>query len=172
MLTVLVLAHHVITAAILFDGHIAFGAFFRIRRYPITGLRVIVAFLDPFLQPTAFHRIVPVFTAHETEHMTAFTTYWPRFSVANLHRVRTVNGRTPAQQLIALDETVGNQLLVFDVDSMVEHQFGNGHIVHQYITAMCRTGYRLSQSLADDLRRQIFSPARKTESMTTFQTSH
>lgn len=44
-LAVLVLAHHVIAAAILLDGHVALGTLLRVRGYPVGRLRIVVTFL-------------------------------------------------------------------------------------------------------------------------------
>jgi len=49
VLAVLVLAHHVVAAAVLLDGHAALGTLFGIGRDPVGRLRVVVALLDPLL---------------------------------------------------------------------------------------------------------------------------
>lgn len=45
-LAVLVLADHVVAAAVLLDGHVALRALLRVRRDPVGRLRVVVAFLQ------------------------------------------------------------------------------------------------------------------------------
>lgn len=60
-----------ITAAVLFDGHVTLGTLLGVGSDPIGRLRVVVAFFNPLLEPLAFDRIVPLFAASEAEHMSA-----------------------------------------------------------------------------------------------------
>jgi hypothetical protein len=60
-LAALILANHVIAAAVLLDGGPALGALLRVGRDPVGGLAVVVALLRPLPDQRAPHRIVPVF---------------------------------------------------------------------------------------------------------------
>lgn len=172
VLAILILADHVIAATILLDGDTASGTLFGICRNPVGRLRIIVTLLNPFLQPATLDRIVPILAAGKTEYMIAFAVNATWFRIVHLNRIGAIDGRTPAQQLITFDETIGDQLLIFDFDSRIGNQLGNGHIVNQYITAMRRARNLLAETLCNDFRCQILAPTAQTETMTTLQSGH
>lgn len=172
VLAVLVLAHHMVAAAVLLNRHTALGTLFGIGRDPVGRLGVVIALLDPLLEPTALDRIVPVLAAGKAEHMTAFAVNASRLRIRHLHRIGAVDGRTPTQQLVAFHEAVGDQLLVLDPHSRIYHQLGDGHIVHQYITAVRRARDGLAKTLRNDLRCQILAPADHAEAMAALQAGH
>lgn len=60
-----------ITTAVFFYSRVTFRTLFRIGCYPIRRLRIVVAFLLPFLQQNTPDGIVPVLTASETKFVSA-----------------------------------------------------------------------------------------------------
>ena len=62
-----------VAATILFDGRVTLGAFLCVRRYPVGSFRIILAFLEPFLDDSARRRLVIVEGATEAEMVTAAT---------------------------------------------------------------------------------------------------
>ena len=97
--TRLILAYHVIAAAVLLDGDVTLGTLFGVGRYPVGRLRVVVALLDPLLEPLALDRIVPLLTAAEAEDVRAVGL--DRLGVEVVH-LDGVWRRTLAHQPIAL----------------------------------------------------------------------
>ena len=59
-LATLVLAHHVIAAAVLLDGCPALGALLRVGRDPVGRLAVVITLLGPLPDQRAPHGVVPV----------------------------------------------------------------------------------------------------------------
>lgn len=59
----LVLADHVVAAAVLLNGHLTARTLFGIGRDPVGGFAVVVALLFPFSQQITFDRLVPIFAA-------------------------------------------------------------------------------------------------------------
>lgn len=109
---VLILAHHVIAAAVLLDRHVAFGTLFRVRRDPVARLRVVVALLDPLLQQVTFDGIVPVLAARETERVIALARDAVRLDVLHFDGVTAIGRRTPSQQSITLRGRKRREILV------------------------------------------------------------
>ena len=60
-------AHHVITATILLNGGVALWALFCVAMYPVGGLAVVVALLQPQLHVLTLDRLMRLSTAAETE---------------------------------------------------------------------------------------------------------
>ena len=60
------LADHVVAAPILLNGRVTHGTLASVCRDPIGRLRVVVALLDPPLEPLALNRVVPVLSARKT----------------------------------------------------------------------------------------------------------
>jgi hypothetical protein len=152
-------AHHVIAAAVFLDRHVALGTLFRVRRNPIRRLRVVITFLDPLAKETALNGLVPLFSALEAEDVAAFALNRTRFDVLNLHGVAAVSWRTPTQQTVAFDETVGDELLVLGADARLCQEIHHGDVVNQDITAMSSACNGLAQSLFHDFCREV--PAAK-----------
>lgn len=183
-----------VTAAVLLDRDVTLGTFLRVGRDPVGRLRVVVALFDPLPQQAALHRIVPVFTALEAEHVVTLAGHRTRVHVLHLDRVVAVGGRAPAQESIALrqeggreawlsvsnstrkqthlDEAIRNQVLVLELDARVLDEPHHGHVVHEDVTAVGGTGDRLPEALLDDLRGQVLLPALGAEPVTTLQPSH
>lgn len=101
-LAVLVLAHHVIAAAVLLNRHVAPWTLFGVGRYPVTGLRIVVALLDPHLEQMTLDRIVPVLAAGEAERVIALAGDAVRLDVLHLDGHAAVRRRAPSQQTVAL----------------------------------------------------------------------
>ncbi len=74
-LAALVLANHVVAAAVLLDGGPALGALLRVRRDPVGGLAVVVTLLCPLPDQGTSHRIVPVFCGSGKNRLMAWTKY-------------------------------------------------------------------------------------------------
>lgn len=64
---------------------------------------------------------MPVLAAGKAEDMAAFAMDATWLRVRHLHRIGAVDGRTPAQQLVALHKAIGDQLLVLDPHPCVRH---------------------------------------------------
>jgi hypothetical protein len=62
-LAALILAYHMIAAAVLLNGGPALGALLRVGRDPVGGLAVVVTLLCPLPDQRAPHWVVPVFYA-------------------------------------------------------------------------------------------------------------
>ena len=50
-LAVLIAADHVIATTVLLDGHMTLGTLLGVGSYPVGGLAVIIALLDPLFEP-------------------------------------------------------------------------------------------------------------------------
>ena len=98
----LVLADHVIAAAVLLDGGLALGALLGVGVDPVGRLGVVVALLDPLADERAPHRVVPVLAAGEAERVAALALDRPRVHVAHARRVVAVGRRAPPHQAVAL----------------------------------------------------------------------
>lgn len=103
-LAVLVLADHVVTAAVLLDGDVATRTLFRVGRNPVACLRVVIALLDPLFNQLTLDRVVPVLATTEAERVAALARYAVRLNVLDLDGVVTVRRRTPSKQSIALEK--------------------------------------------------------------------
>lgn len=112
----LILADHVVAAAVFLYGHVTLGTLFGVGRNPIGRLRVVVAFFNPLFEPFASDRIVPELAAAETKHVTASALDWLRVVVLDFDCVGTIGCWTPAHQPIALDKTIRYQMLIFYFD--------------------------------------------------------
>lgn len=106
-----------VTAAVLLDRDVTLGALLGVCRDPVGRLRVVVALFDPLPQQTALHRIVPVLAALEAEHVVTLAGDRTRIDVLHLDRVVAVGRRAPAQESIALDKAIRNQVLVLELDA-------------------------------------------------------
>lgn len=93
----LVLAHHVVAAAVLLDGELALGALLGVGRYPVGRLRVIVALFYPLAQEVTLYRFVPVLATVEAKRVVAFAGHWSALDVLDLYRVVAVGRWTPPQ---------------------------------------------------------------------------
>ena len=69
----LVLADHVVTAAVLLNGGATLGALLGVGGDPVARLAVVVALLDPFLDQMTPDGVVPIFAAVEAEGVSAPT---------------------------------------------------------------------------------------------------
>lgn len=112
----LVLTNHVIAAPVLLNGGVTLGTLLGVGRDPVAGLTVVVTLLDPFLDEVTSDGVVPVLSTVETEHMVAPTLDRLGLHVLDLDSVVTVGAGTPAEQSVALDKTVGDELLVLELD--------------------------------------------------------
>lgn len=101
-LAILILAYHVIAAAVLLDGDVALGALLGVGGNPVGRLRVVVAFFYPLAQQVTFHRVVPILAAVEAKRVTALTGDRTGLHVLHLYRVVAVGRGTPPQQPVAL----------------------------------------------------------------------
>jgi hypothetical protein len=172
VLTVGVLAHHVIATAVLLDRHITLGTLLRIGRNPIGRFRIVVALFDPLLQQPTLDRIVPIFAAFKAKDVATLARHRPRIDVLHLDGERAIGGGTPAQQTIALDKAVGDQQLVFEFDTWICHQPHDGHIVDQNVAAVGSAGDGLAQTLLHDFGGQVFGPAGGAKAVATLQSGH
>ena len=82
----LVLADHVVAAAVLLDGGAALGALLGVGGDPVARLTVVVTLLDPLLDQMASDRVVPVFAAVEAERVGASTLNWLSFHMLRQKR--------------------------------------------------------------------------------------
>ena len=80
-LTGLILANHVVAAAVLLYGGVTLGALLGVCRDPVAGLAVVVALLDPLFYEMAPHWIVPVLRAREAEAVAATALHRLRLNV-------------------------------------------------------------------------------------------
>lgn len=145
--------HHVITTAIFLDRHVALWTFFRIGSNPVRCFRVVVTFLYPLSQQATLDRIVPLFTAFETEHVAAFALNRAGINILDLNGIAAVGWRTPAKQAITLYEAVCDQLLVLCTDAGLCQQAHNRYVVHKDITAVSSTSNRFAQAFLHNLCR-------------------
>lgn len=106
-LAVLVLADHVVAAAVLLDGDVAARALFRVGRDPVARLRVVVALLDPLFNQLTLDRVVPVLATTEAERVAALARHPVRLNVLHLDGIVAVRRRTPSKQSIALERRGG-----------------------------------------------------------------
>ena len=67
-LAALVLANHVVAAAVLLNGRLALGALLRVRRDPVGGLAVVVTLLRPLADQGTPHRVMPILCITNTVH--------------------------------------------------------------------------------------------------------
>lgn len=146
-LAVLVLAHHVVAATVLLDRHVAFWALLRVCRYPVGRFRIVVTFLDPLPEQAAAHGVVPVLPAGEAERVSAAARHRRRLHVGHLDGVAAVRGRTPAQQSVTLNKTIGDDVLVLELDSRVAYQSHDGRVVHEDVARVSRARYCLTKAL-------------------------
>lgn len=102
----LILAYHVIAAAVLLDGDVALGTLLGVGCNPVGRLRVVVTLLYPLLEPLALDRIVPQLSAPEAEHVATQAPHSLCVKVLRSHRIRAVRCRAPPHQTVALDEAV------------------------------------------------------------------
>lgn len=92
---------HVVAATILFDCRDTLRTLFRIGRYPIRGLRIIFAFLDPFLYQSARRGLMIIRHTPEAEMVfaSAFDSRYNHIEISlfcsTLDRIHTVGRRTP-----------------------------------------------------------------------------
>ena len=82
----LVLANHVVAAAVLLNGGAALGALLGVSGDPVARLAVVIALLDPFLDQVTPDWVMPVFTAVEAEAVTA-----PALDRLGVHMLRQEN---------------------------------------------------------------------------------
>ena len=82
----LVLANHVVAAAVLLNGGAALGALLGVSGDPVARLAVVIALLDPFLDQVTPDWVMPVFTAVEAEAVTA-----PALDRIGVHMLRQEN---------------------------------------------------------------------------------
>ena len=66
-LTGLVLADHVVAAAVLLDGGATLGALLGVGGDPVARLAVVVTLLDPLFDQMATDRVMPIFRACKAE---------------------------------------------------------------------------------------------------------
>lgn len=76
-------------------GHLIYFTDLGISRYPVGGLRVIVALLDPTPQQGTAHRVVPVLAALEAERVDALACHRTCLNVLHLDGIVAVRTRTP-----------------------------------------------------------------------------
>lgn len=81
---------------------------------------------------------MPVLAAREAEGVSAAARDRRRLHVRHLDGVAAVRGRTPAQQPVALNKTIGDDVLVLELDARVPHQPHDGGVVHQDVARMRR----------------------------------
>lgn len=167
---VLVLADHVIATTVLFDRHEALRALLRVRRDPVGRLAVVVALLLPLLQQLALNRLVPLVGALEAEHRLAGALDRLTVQVADLDYGGALRLRAPAQQAVALDEAVRDQVLVLQLHFGVGDQVHDRLVVHQNVTVGRGARDRVAHALLHDLRGQVVHPAVLAEPMLAVQT--
>lgn len=98
-----------IATTILLDCGVTLGTFFCIRRYPVGCLRIILTFLEPFLDNSAGCRLVIVEGATEAEMMAAVAMHgWNdtrkvTFLDLTVDCVYTVRRRAPFEILKVID---------------------------------------------------------------------
>ena len=152
----LVLADHMIAASILLYGGTALGTLLSVGGDPVTGLAVVIALLDPFLDEVTSDGIVPVLGTVETEHIVAPTLDRLGLHVLHLDSVVAVWAGTPAEQSVALDKAVGDELLVLELDPGLLDQVHDGLVIHHNVTLGLRTLNHLTGALVNYLGCQIF----------------
>ena len=104
--TRLILADHVIAAAVLLDGHVALGTLFGVCSDPVGGLRVVVALFYPLFEPLAFDRVVPKLATAKAEDVTARAFHHLCVEVLSFDGVGAVGRRTPSHQTVAFHKAV------------------------------------------------------------------
>ena len=154
---------------------------------------------------------MPFLATLEEEHMPALTLHWPGLHVLQIDTLAHVKTRrgmkvqwtspdlhfdgvaavragAPAQQSVALDEAVGDEVLILELDPgvgkyffftfnqlfSVVHQPGVGYQVHDGLdidddVACAGTLYHLTGALVHDLRGEILGPALRAEQVTALQ---
>ena len=147
---------------------------------------------------------MPFLVTLEEEHMPALTLHWPGLHVLQidtLAHVKTkrgmkvqwtspdlhLDGVAPAHQSVALDETVGDEVLVLELDTgvgkylfrfnplfSIVHQPGVGDQVHSGLdvdddVAGAGTLYHLTGALVHDLHGEVLGPALRAEQVPALQ---
>lgn len=147
-----------IASAVLLDCNRAFRAIFGVCNYPIVGLRVVGASLEPLFQVIAMNRFVPVSGARKAETGAAWASDEMSAGGGNLDSSSTINSWTPLQIDICIDITIdcqpsirGFNCGVFDV----EHHF---LVVNQQL-ALRRHTLNFALPSYNDLLCQICFPA-------------
>lgn len=101
--------------------------------------------------------------------MAALALDGPRLGVIGLNRMGAIGGRAPAHQHVALDEGVGDQMLVSLHDLRIVGQLQEGHVVDKDVTVGGRTGDGVGQALGAGLIGQILLPAVNAEAVAAAQ---
>ena len=98
-----------ITTSILLNGRMTFGTFFSVGRDPIRGLRVVLTFLQPFLDQNTWAWTVIVESATETKRVSTLTDH-RRYDLVKLplcdrtiDRVLAFGCRTPFHIILVID---------------------------------------------------------------------
>ena len=120
--TSLVLAYHMIASAVFFYSHMTFRAFFRIGRYPIRGLWVVVALFYPLFEPSTLDRVVPQLTAAKTKNVTTRTLHLLCVKILSFNGVWTIRRRAPPHQAVAFDKAICYQVLIFYFNNWIIDQ--------------------------------------------------
>ena len=155
----LVLADHVVAAPVLLYGGVAGGALLGVGRDPVARLAVVVTLLDPFLDEMTADGVVPVLAALEAEEVATATLDRPGLHMAHLDGVAAVWAGAPGQQPVALDEAVGDEVLVLQLHPGLRDQRHHGLVVHHDV-AVPGTLDHLAGALVHDLGGEVLRPAR------------
>jgi len=162
----LVLADHVIATSVLLDCSSALGTLLGVGRDPVGGFTVVITLLDPLLDQVTPDWVVPILTTGETKHVRTPTFDRLRLDVHNFDCMTAVRTGTPSEQSVALDEAVGDQMLVLEFHLGVADQVHHCLIIDNYV-ATARTFYHLTRTLVHDLGGEVLSPATGAVEMTT-----
>eukprot|EP00053_Salpingoeca_punica_P013055 m.117559 g.117559 ORF g.117559 m.117559 type:complete len:547 (-) comp16100_c1_seq2:152-1792(-) len=166
-----VVAGHVVAAAVLLDGALAFGADFRVGRNPVGRLAVVGALLQPHQQHLALEGRVRRLQAAEAEVEAARAAHGLGLDDAETHGVFAAGARTPLDVPIALDKGLGDKVLVFAEGLLVLENPRDGELVHENVALGCRAVDGLSAFYVD-LCLEVAVPAAFAEYVPAVQASH
>ena len=132
---------------------------------------------------------MPFLVTLEEEHMPALTLHWPGLHVLQidtLAHVKTkrgmkvqwtspdlhLDGVAPAHQSVALDETVGDEVLVLECNPGVFHEPEDSSVIDEHLTVARRTLNALGRPFVHYLHSEVLRPAVRAVQVPALQPRH
>ena len=101
--------------------------------------------------------VVPVLAALEAEDVSTPALDWPGLHVTDLDGVAAVRTGAPGQEPVALDEAVGDEMLVLQLDPGVGDESDHSLVVHHDVAAPGALDH-LTGSLVHYLGGEVLDP--------------
>ena len=114
---------------------------------------------------------MPVLAALEAEDVSTPALDGPSLHMADLDGVAAVRAGTPGQEPVALDEAVGDEMLVLQLDPWVGDESDHSLVVHHDVAAPGALDH-LTGSLVNDLGGEVLSPALGAEQVAALKPRH